>query len=303
MTMNRNKKKIDNVISLYLQNYLVYKSVGTYNFNKIHCSFIKKYLDSIKITYINQVNKHVIDNFIKYQKANNNKNSTINKRVGCIKRMIKYALDNDIISQKTYISLNLANVLPLKNTYKFIGFLNESETKLLINYILSLDITKKSCIKRKLIILLFLCSGLRLNELLNIKTDNIKIGSNSIYLEFTKNKVPRYLFFNDIVKAALLDYLKLYAKNEYLFYNEKTLLKLTNSAIECMFQRVSKSIGFVVSSHRLRHTFATTCLHNGIDIESLRILLGHSNIKTTQIYLHFDNETILKNYLKYNPLI
>jgi len=74
---------------------------------------------------------------------------------------------------------------------------------------------------------------------------------------------------------------------------------MTRSSINCVFKRVSKELGIHVSPHMLRHTYATNCISQGINIHTLQSQMGHSDIRTTSLYLSMNSE---QNYLEIQKL-
>jgi site-specific recombinase XerD len=73
---------------------------------------------------------------------------------------------------------------------------------------------------------------------------------------------------------------------------------MTVASLETLFHKIRVVLGLQgsVSPHKWRHTFATSFLKRGGDLETLRILLGHTNLKTTQKYLHLSKQDVIKNY-------
>jgi site-specific recombinase XerD len=73
---------------------------------------------------------------------------------------------------------------------------------------------------------------------------------------------------------------------------------MTTSSVESFIYRLKIKLNLSenITPHKWRHTFATTFIRNGGDLETLRLLLGHSNLKTTQKYLHLSRSDIVSNY-------
>lgn len=77
---------------------------------------------------------------------------------------------------------------------------------------------------------------------------------------------------------------------------------MTRQAAHLRFHRVSKALGLDATIHTLRHSFASHMLQGGADIRSVQEMLGHSDIKTTQIYTHLDTSSLLNEFDRYSPL-
>lgn len=147
---------------------------------------------------------------------------------------------------------------------------------------------------------LLLDTGLRINELINLKVENIDFDTNTIHAKVTKTKRERYTFFTSeshlmITKFIIANHIK-----EYLFIDFKTKEKLKVDPVETICYRLKNKLNITVpiSPHRWRHTFATNFLKKSRDIEVLRLILGHRNLSTTHKYLHLDKEYLYEIYFK-----
>ncbi len=151
----------------------------------------------------------------------------------------------------------------------------------------------KNCdnLKHKLVIEFLYSSGLRLQELLDLKRRYIDFEKNIIYVKKGKGKRDRITLISDSIK---LDLLKYYSnenfKTEYVFEGRNG--KYTKKSVQKILETSGKKIGIRVHPHMLRHSFATHLLDNGIDIRYIQKLLGHSDIKTTEIYTHVSTKDL-----------
>ena len=109
-------------------------------------------------------------------------------------------------------------------------------------------------------------------------------------LEKTKTSSERCILFTEETKQKyLIPYLKTNNK-EYLFNIKK-------SAIRSLFERTKKQLHFTkMHPHMLRHTYATILINNNCDLEFIRLTLGHSNLLTTQRYLHYNLDKMCSTY-------
>lgn len=160
---------------------------------------------------------------------------------------------------------------------------------------------------RAIIEVLFSC-GLRVSELVNLKFNDI----------FQREKFLRIIGKGDkerlvpISDSALHEIqLWLYDRNlmkikpgeqDYVFLNRRGA-HLTRTMILIMIKRTAEEAGITktVSPHTLRHSFATELLKGGADLRAIQEMLGHENIKTTQIYTHIDITTLRKEILTHHP--
>jgi site-specific recombinase XerD len=140
-----------------------------------------------------------------------------------------------------------------------------------------------------MMICLFYGSGVRMNELRNIKLCDIDSKSFQIKVVGGKGKKDRFTLLPKHLLEPLRDYYKQAKPRIYLFEGQKQGLPMHERSIQFFVQRYVRMIGLEgqdYSAHTLRHSFATHLLDAGTDIHTIKELLGHSNLDTTMIYLH-----------------
>lgn len=131
-------------------------------------------------------------------------------------------------------------------------------------------------------------AGLRMNELRLIKISDVDLDRKQIHVRMGKGKKDRYVVLSDLLAAKFSMYLTDVKPSVYLFeglttgepMGERSIQYVINEALQKT--EIKKS----VSMHTLRHSFATHLLEDGIDLHSIQRLLGHSDIRTTLIYIH-----------------
>lgn len=178
-------------------------------------------------------------------------------------------------------------------------------------FIAMLDTLKEEnplVIRNRVILELLLATGLRVSELVNIKLDDLDLGTREIRV-LGKGKKERLVFFGSQAERALNQYLKesrpelLKTKiSEYLLINHLGN-PLTNRGVRLIVEKIIKNaaISSKVSPHTFRHSFATMMLNAGCNIKSVQELLGHASLNTTSIYTHLTNEEIRRTYLNSHP--
>jgi integrase/recombinase XerD len=149
--------------------------------------------------------------------------------------------------------------------------------------------------KHKLMIALAYSGGLRVSEIINLKIRDIDLAELIIHIKNAKGNKDRITVFPEKLVA---DVGKLIANkdfNDYVFTSERGG-KLTERTAQKVFEKALKKSGIKKEAtfHSLRHSFATHLLENGTDVRYVQELLGHSNIRTTQIYTKVTNPK-LKN--------
>jgi len=149
-------------------------------------------------------------------------------------------------------------------------------------------------LKHKAMIALIYGSGIRIGELINLRTKDIDSDRMQVHIRGGKGKKDRYTILSSTSLALLRDYYRKYEPKEYLFegqsggrYSSESASKLFKRAVER--SGVNKS----ATLHTLRHSFATHLLEQGVSIVHIQKLLGHSNINTTMIYTHIAKADLL----------
>ncbi|CDC68716.1 phage integrase family protein [Staphylococcus sp. CAG:324] len=273
--------KLENMKNYFLEYVKINLSNGTYLCYKSHLDFTIKYFNERYILDSNEINFNVLSNFIEYQKIRGVKNSTINKRLKPLKLMYRFnnILDNEIFLQKK-----------LKEDKKTFPILSKCEMQKLNIYLSS----NKLSFKNQLLIKLLIDTGVRLNEILNIKVKNINFDNFTIYLDVTKTKKSRYVYFtNDTLKLLIK-----YIKKSNLTKNDK-LFDLTSSGVLSLFYRIKNTLNFKeFHPHMLRHGLATNLNKKGMSVFEIQQIMGHENVATTNRYIHLDQDDICHKYLQ-----
>ena len=149
---------------------------------------------------------------------------------------------------------------------------------------------EESCLKYKCWLILAFCSGLRVAEIANLRIENVFPNEHKLKVLGKGNK-ERYTILPDIVTKFLRLYCKerhIVQKQGYLFfsYNHETPINPKSIVNYFSTLKVAYDLDKNISFHTLRHSFATYYLMNGGNIITLKSMLGHSHLDTTNIYLH-----------------
>lgn len=138
-------------------------------------------------------------------------------------------------------------------------------------------------IKHRIIIELLYSTGIRLNELINLKRKDIDFDRSIVNIKRGKGKKDRITI---ISRSLRLDLLKYYSnstfRTEYVLEGRNG--KYTKKSVQMVLSKAGRKLGIRLSPHMLRHSFATHLLEEGTDIRYIQALLGHSDVSTTQIY-------------------
>jgi len=148
-------------------------------------------------------------------------------------------------------------------------------------------------VKHKLMIKMLYSTGIRLQELVNLKRKDLDFDRNIIYVRKGKGAKDRITLLSESIKKDILKYLgSQNFKTDYLFEGKKG--KYSKASVEKFLERFSKQLKIKITPHMLRHSFATHLLEAGTDIRYIQRLLGHSNLETTQIYTKVANSELAK---------
>ncbi len=194
-----------------------------------------------------------------------------------------------------------------KLSKKLPEFLDEEEARELMQTVLNMKVYYKSRWHRNVaIIALFLYTGIRRRELLNLKIKDVNLERGYIRV-FAKNK-ERMVPLNDTVKEFIEDYLKVRPErkeidNLFVSTNRKQSA-LKSRGLHILFKQLKQKVSFrkKLSAQILRHTFCTLMLRNGVNLRDIQLLAGHSDISTTaKFYLGCDDKQ-LKKAVEKHPL-
>ena len=245
-----------------------------------------------------KIEKKDITNYI--MDISKDKNSkTVNRHIVSIRNYFKY------LSRNGLISVNLCDdIVGLKMPKTVPHVLNEDE----INKLLDIKCENALDYRNKAMLELMYSSGLRVSELLSLEVNDIDFEMNAVRC-FGKGSKERIVPLDDIATIALKNYINVY-RNTLLKNKSSNLLFLNahgNSLSRQGFFKILKEIALEkginkeLSPHTIRHSFATHLINHGADLRSVQTLLGHENIKTTQIYTHISNNYVKEKYNETHP--
>lgn len=259
---------------------------------------ITMFLDYISHKNINclNVSYDIIKEYIENLRSSGKAPSTISRNVASIRAFYNFLLNEDLIEE------NPAEKLKYEKTKRKVpGILSGKE----IDRLLSKPDT--NCFKGardKAMLEVLYASGIRVSELINLKTENINL--NMGYINCGTNGKTRVIPLHDdaieSIKFYLINYKKNLKKSKYLFVNYEG-----NPISRQGFWKIIKDyakkakINKEITPNTIRHSFAAHLVQNGADLKSIQEMLGHSDISTTQIYNSFVNSRLAKIYKSAHP--
>lgn len=258
-----------------------------------------EFLEFIEINKIKECTYEDIRKYIKELYDRKYLNSSICRQISCLRGFFKYLYNNNYISDNPMVLIT--NPKLEKRLPKFLYYED-------LEKILSTPNEKNYLELRNLLILELLYStGVRVDELVNIKLCDIDFNSKKIKILGKGNK-ERYVFFGtkclNLINKYLCNSRKILEVNnsEFLLLS-KTGKKINSREVRNIINQEVEVSGLKIkiSPHTFRHTYATHMLNEGADLRVVQELLGHENLSTTTIYTHLTNEKLRSEYLKAHP--
>ncbi|MDH6534245.1 recombinase [Parabacteroides sp. 52] len=236
----------------------------------------------------------IVRNWIVHLLDNRISASSVNRKLSSLKSFFRYLIKQNVISTNP---LRLVNGPKTKKPLPY--FIKESEMDLLLD---GEDFSEDfEGIRDRLVIELLYDTGIRRSELAGIKNSDIDYDSMLIKITGKRNK-QRLIPFADRLKNLLISYTEI--RNREVTANSEWLLLKNNGTpanpafIYTIVKKRLKEIPTLAkrSPHILRHSFATSILNNGGELNAVKELLGHSSIASTSIYTHTTFEELKKVY-------
>jgi len=142
--------------------------------------------------------------------------------------------------------------------------------------------------------MLVYASGLRVSEVVSLRPSDLDLERHVIIVRSAKGRKDRLTLLSDTACVAVKAYRELYQPMTWLFPGQVPMRHITTRTAQLVFEHALKrtDIAKKASVHTLRHSFATHLLESGTDIRYIQKLLGHSSVKTTEIYTHVSNHDI-----------
>lgn len=249
---------------------------------------------------LNKITVSDIYNFIFYiSDERNNKERARYRKTSAIRSFFKY-----LHKTANLIKSNPAADLEIPSPKSALPkFLTLDESIKLLKASDNTDSKRDYCI-----ITLFLNCGIRLSELIGINIRDIDFSENRMKVLGKGNK-ERMIYLNNACISALYEYLplrnQLVSSDEPALFISKQKKRISKRRVQQIVESTLNSAGLDgkgITTHKLRHTAATLMYQYGeADVLTLKEVLGHSSISTTEIYTHLSNE-IVRNAFEGNPL-
>ncbi|MET0979991.1 MAG: site-specific tyrosine recombinase/integron integrase [Candidatus Saccharimonadales bacterium] len=212
------------------------------------------------------------------------------------------------LSKRDIESLSPEKIELPKISRKQVTFLHYDEVARLLD---TISLESEDGLRDRAIIELLFSSGLRVSELVNLNRDHVNTKRREFMVR-GKGQKDRPVFIGEAAAGRVEDYLAARLDNLpplFLSYSRNNTAttsgdyrRLSTRSIQRIISKYAKLAGITkhVSPHTMRHSYATDLLMNGADLRSVQVMLGHSNISTTQVYTHVTDEHLREVYEKFH---
>lgn len=275
------------MISEYFEKFLNDKAVScapsTIQAYKIYIVIFYRFAETIDLVYINQLNADVLRAYIVYLRSNYN-TSVICTYFAIVKIFLRW------LYLWHYVPADYTLNIRLPKIDKGIKVpVTAAEVAAIDNYLLNHN-NKLRSLRNFCVFHLMLDCGLRRQEVANLRPQDIP-GDNTMHIIGSKGNKSRIVLLPSFLQQSILNYYNMSAPTHgYIFTGyQGEHMQITN--VDYIVSSVSVKAGIrKLHPHLLRHTFGTSyCYYNG-NLNMLRLLMGHSSINTTQIYIHLSVE-------------
>ena len=263
------------------------------------CHNLNLWLLQRKVSKLIETSEEDMRLYIKHLQTLNLASTTINRKLSSLKHFFNY------LCKKRILKLNpVINFLGLKNSKTLPKSLSIIDVNSLIN---APDCSTFIGLRDRTMLELMYATGVRISELLNLQYSDIDLDRSLIKVTGKGGK-ERIIPFGDNSLSCLRDYIEYRRKNNLSlksrdFFISQQGKKMTRQAFWHRVKQylVIAGLSMDVSPHTLRHAFATHLLNNGADLRSVQMLLGHSDLSTTQIYTHIAKQRLSDMVKEHHP--
>ena len=288
--------KEDSNLRSFLNYLLVDKglSKNTVKAYEADISSFFQWLGNKDLKYNNLQEDH-INQYISFLFQRKMRSSSVNRKISSIKSFYIFLVKRNFLKNSPLNDL----VTPKQEKY-LPESMSEAEVDKLLN---SPDVSNKIENRDKAMIEMLYATGMRISELVNLKITDVDM-KRCVVKVFGKGSKERLVPFGETALDSLKSYLndREQSSSKEIFLSNRGK-KMTRVAF---WQRVKiylirENLKNSISPHTLRHAFATHLLNRGADLRSVQLLLGHSDLSTTQIYTHIAKQRLSDVLKKHHP--
>lgn len=273
-------------------------SLNTLQSYKRDLKQFENYLGTIEEKY-NELTNDGIKDYIKHMQEQGKKTSTISRGLAAIRSFYQYETKNKQVEKDPTEGIQSPKI-----EKRVPSVLTSSEVALLLEQPKNVDLKGT---RDKAMLEFAYATGMRVTEIINLNLEDVNLKEG--YVSCTNANKQRNIPLGAISINALKEYIK--KARPYLIKSEdeKSLFvningkRLTRQGFWKIvkFYKEQAHIDKDITPHVLRHSFATHLLQNGADLKAIQVMLGHSDISSTQVYMQFQDEGLKNIYKKAHP--
>lgn len=279
--------RLEDKLAAYLE-YCEYRKELDRKTLKAYRIDLRQYFEYI---CVDELDKEKIEEYVTHLHKSY-KQKTVKRKIASIKAFYNYLEETEIIAESPFRKIKVK----FKETVTLPRIIPREEIEKLLNHMYQClnendKASRKFMLRDVAVIEVFFATGARVYEISNIRDDSINLNTGLIRL-MGKGGKERYV---QISNTSILEVLKKYydeneqsiKKSGYFFVNNRES-RYTEQSIRLMLKKYTKQAGIErnITPHMFRHSFATYLIEEGVDVSCVQQILGHSSIKTTQIYIH-----------------
>tara|TARA_Y200000002_G_scaffold215364_1_gene177721 strand:- start:3362 stop:4243 length:882 start_codon:yes stop_codon:yes gene_type:complete len=253
------------------------------------------WLNKLDIQDYKNISEALINEYVAYLFKNGLKSSSVNRKISSLKSFYLFLIKKKVISSSPLSEI----ITPKKEQYLPSSMSEDEVERLLQSPNIELDIETRD----KAMIEMLYATGMRISELINLKITDIDI-ERSVLKVLGKGSKERLIPFGEKASDSLSYYLKKRKKSlakEVFISNRGKKMTRTGFWQRIKIYLSREGLQDSISPHTLRHAFATHLLNRGADLRSVQLLLGHSDLSTTQIYTHIAKQRLGEVLKKHHP--
>ena len=280
------------MLTKYHQRSMAIKSRGTIHSEDGHIISLERCLKALFLNEPSDLSEDTGYRMISWYRDNTkNSNNSINKRIAHLKRVLHYFKVETSFYKTSFLK---------KDTLPYQRFQDNDLKKIFTFVDLSMESSAatSNTILYKLMIYMLLDTGLRISELLDLKTPNIDLKNQVILLEHTKNGKKELIPFSSFSSDIIQEVIQLNYDDHILFWNQlKNRPMNYKNDVRNYMRRLKEKTGLDrLHPHRFRKTYGTMIYRETKDIRLVQKLLRHAEISTTEIYISEGIDEVHQRY-------
>ena len=277
---------LGDAIERFVDRYLVLKS-RSYQTRRAYRGDLQQFADYLSATRgdeikLEDVDKTDLEDFLYHLRQKKLDSTTIKRRGSALRSFFEWA-ENEGLREESP-----AETIPLPKTNKKVPFCPEPEE--VKKFMETCEAPLTECIIGTLFY-----TGLRISELCNLRRDDVQLERSTLIVQGGKGGKSRKIPLSDSAKEILqyyLDEVRSISSSSQFFATSTGKLSSGYAAKLIRVERQRQNYPYPLTAHSLRHAFATALHRKGCDLRKLQALLGHSSLKTLEVYVHLSSRDL-----------